>query len=866
MSNLSDLLPAGAAAKQLTFTDSGSGISSKAPVILNSDGTVSEVSGSSTVIGSATNILADVMTPIVISEITGTAKTYAGFHNYNGGSNKGTGFILSASSNAITVGAGADFASVEPYYPINCYDSVNSRIVQCWQETGGTRYLKVCVGSVSGTTITWGTPVTVKTFSGTLMYYARMAFDPDSGNFCIFYMDGANSNYGTAHCGTVQSGTTTVTMGSSDVVINSAYSSLMELAYDTTQNRFIFIYDQGGNSFYTRAVTCSGSDSTATISSIGSAVEIGSGDTVNGWPLVVHDSTAGKNIIAYIKSGTGLNALTATIDASTNAVTLGTINTVLGSVPTSDSLGLAYDPNVNKTILVYREAPSPYYSYYIELTVSGSDITASSSTVLYSANSQYKGLAYNATEQEIVIVIGDNTAYNTGFVFIPGSTNLTAQAFVGVADSAISASAAGSVIVQGGTVSGVSSGTGVSAGTAVQYSASNLADIYAADSVYDSTNNKIVVVYDGAGSGAGYGIVGTISGTSVSYGSAVQYSGGNAYFSRVTYDSTNQRVVVAYADTANSNYLTGVVGTVSGTSISWGTPVVADSTASDFYTGIDFDINAGKVLIIWKDNVTAYNYSIVGTVSGTSISFGTRVLVDGSWGYQQTGGLTYDENAQKHLFTRNRTGVGADAYVGTISGTSVSWGSATNFSTTEYLYNLEGSYDSNAQKIAVNYRDASASAFSSQVATISGTSVSLGTRAVIDSTISPDFTGSYYDSSDQTIVAFARATNYYGYIGTISGTSISWSSASTLLLDAAFGYGLGTPAYDANADKGLILFANAGDSAAESAVTTAGALPLTTGTKYYVTTSGGFSSSADTPSVNAGLAISTTSLLLNGDS
>ena len=223
-------------------------------------------------------------------------------------------------------------------------------------------------------------------------------------------------------------------------------------------------------------------------------------------------------------------------------------------------------------------------------------------------------------------------------------------------------------------------------------------------------------------------------------------------------------------------------------------------------------------------------------------------------------------NAQKHLFTRNRTGIGADAYVGTISGTSVSWGSATSISSTEYLYIFQGAYDSNAQKIAIVYRDASASDFSSQVATISGTSVSFGTRAVIDSTISPDFAGSYYDSSAQTIVAFGRATNYYGYIGTVSGAYIAWTSASTILVDAAFGYWLGTPAYDANADAGLILFANAGDSAAESAVTTAGALPLTTGTKYYVTTTGGFSSSADTPSVNAGLAISTTSLLLNGDS
>ena len=35
MSNLSDLLPAGASAKQITATDSGSGIASKAPVVMS---------------------------------------------------------------------------------------------------------------------------------------------------------------------------------------------------------------------------------------------------------------------------------------------------------------------------------------------------------------------------------------------------------------------------------------------------------------------------------------------------------------------------------------------------------------------------------------------------------------------------------------------------------------------------------------------------------------------------------------------------------------------------------------------------------------------------------------------------------------
>ena len=51
MSNLSDLLPAGASAKQITATDSGSGIASKAPVVLNSDGTVSGISSTSASLG-----------------------------------------------------------------------------------------------------------------------------------------------------------------------------------------------------------------------------------------------------------------------------------------------------------------------------------------------------------------------------------------------------------------------------------------------------------------------------------------------------------------------------------------------------------------------------------------------------------------------------------------------------------------------------------------------------------------------------------------------------------------------------------------------------------------------------------------------
>ena len=89
------------------------------------------------------------------------------------------------------------------------------------------------------------------------------------------------------------------------------------------------------------------------------------------------------------------------------------------------------------------------------------------------------------------------------------------------------------------------------------------------------------------------------------------------------YDSNAQKVVFAYTDAANNNYGTAVVGTVSGTSISFGTPVVFEA-AIGITNSIVFDSNSNKVVISYKDGGNSYNgTSIVGTVSGTTISFGS---------------------------------------------------------------------------------------------------------------------------------------------------------------------------------------------------------------------------------------------------
>ena len=65
-----------------------------------------------------------------------------------------------------------------------------------------------------------------------------------------------------------------------------------------------------------------------------------------------------------------------------------------------------------------------------------------------------------------------------------------------------------------------------------------------------------------------------------------------------TFDSANNKVVIAYRDDGNSNYGTAIVGTDSGTSISFGTPIAFESK---FGPSATFDSTNGKVVIAYRD-------------------------------------------------------------------------------------------------------------------------------------------------------------------------------------------------------------------------------------------------------------------------
>ena len=120
-------------------------------------------------------------------------------------------------------------------------------------------------------------------------------------------------------------------------------------------------------------------------------------------------------------------------------------------------------------------------------------------------------------------------------------------------------------------------------------------------STYDSTNNRVVIAYRDLGnSDYGTAIVGTVSGTSISFGTAVVFESVSSDYISSTYDSTNNRVVIAYTDSGNSSYGTAIVGTVSGTSISFGTAVVFESASSP-HTSLTYNSTNNRIVIAYAD-------------------------------------------------------------------------------------------------------------------------------------------------------------------------------------------------------------------------------------------------------------------------
>jgi hypothetical protein len=435
--------------------------------------------------------------------------------------------------------------------------------------------------------------------------------------------------------------------------------------------------------------------------------------------------------------------------------------------------------------------------------------SAGTSVVFENANSGYMSVAYDANAQKVVIAYRDdgNSSYGTAIV---------------------------------GTVSG----TSISFGTPVVYESARVDE---QTIVYDANAQKVVISYQDEGNlNRGTSIVGTVSGTSISFGTPTIFETTTASYIESTYDANAQKVVIAYMDISNSFYGTAIVGTISGTSISFGSATVFESAAA-YEISITYDTNAQKVVICYRDAGNSnYGTAIVGTVSGTSISFGTAVVFRSSTTLRPT--IGYHSDAQKVVIAHYH----GDCLVGDVSGTSITFGSEVEFESTSAQNYLSVVYDANAQKIIIAYNADSDGDLPKIVAgAVSGTSITVDSPFTLVSGADTQWNAAAYDANAQRVVmVYANNTDFSG-----NGTAVVYQAAynSTNLTSENF-IGFSDAAYSDAATATIQLVGSV--NTAQSG--------LTAGQSHYVQTDGTLSTTADDPSVFAGTAVSSTSIIVKG--
>jgi len=849
MTNLSDLLPAGAASKQLSFTADGA-ISSGQTVALQSNGTVKAVSGVAQAIGSPVVYESAGVTEIGAAYDANAQKVVIAYRD-TGNSNYGTAVVGTVSGTSISFGTPVVFESAVTRYSAVAYDTNAQKVVIAYKDSDNSNSSTAIVGTVSGTSISFGTPVVFESQNSDNF---AITYDANAQKVVIFYQTTSNE-YGGAIVGTVSG--TSISFGSAQSIENRVNTNLA-ITYDASAQKVVLAYKDNGNSNYGTAVV-------GTVS--GTSISFGSTTTYNSTSSeetsIAYDANAQKVVIVYRDSGDSNYGKAVVGTVSGTSISFGSTTNFHNASTTYPSI--AYDTNAKKVVIAYNNNNSA--GEVLTGTVSGTSISFSSAVQFEGASSQYINAVYDSNASTVAIAYQDagNSDYGTAAVFRALSTSATS--FLGIADAAISNAASGNITMKGGVATNASGllplattfGTGVVAKTGT---------VQAISLAYDADNNKFVSVF--RDSNIPYAYVGTVSGTSISFGAASNPAGvTNANFHNndsLVYDTTNDKFVFVYKDVTAGVIGKAVVGTVSGTSISWGTPVTFASPSGGIdHPTVAFDENAGKCLIAYMDDSTGGNHAkaLVGTVSGTSISFGSAVTMNAS--YTQDYAMAYDANAQKTVVAMMDRGNSyyGKARVATISGTSVSFGTSVTFFSAALTFNtLSAAYDSTAQKVVIMFGpDSPDKDIKGIVGTVSGTDISFGTATeVINNSEFVSFSSVAYNPTiDKVGVIFNSNSKTRFHLGTVSGTSISFGSESIVDGDGA---GDGNDIfYDANAQKLVIGYSDGGNSNQGTAAVVSTSTDMTPNTTYYVQNDGTLSTTSST--VTAGKAMSTTSINLD---
>ena len=855
--------------RQIQGTASGA-ITGGKPVAIDTDGTVGSVA---LTFGSATQFEAGGITSSVpqnaIAYDSSNSRVVIVYADA-GDSGKGKAVVGTVSGVSISFGTPVEFEAGNTQFESVAFDSNTNKVLVCFSDEADSDKGKCRVGTVdsSDNSISFGT---VQTFNNAGTKTIFPVFDSNSNKIAIFYRDTGNSSYGTGIVATISG--TNVSFGS-ETVFESANTTGISATFDTTNNKIVVAYADDGNSSHGTAVV--GTISSTSIS-FGTASVFETSDTRETSCAFVGSS---KTVIGYVNQGDSYKNKAVVATVSGTSISFGSIVELDGSTGDNNSkISVMYNTATSKTIIAYNDIANSSLPTLITGTVSGTSISFANEKAIGSTAALSLASVY-IPNGPIVVKYGNSTGgAGNAIVFVSSEgVSLTSENFIGFAQDTVATGQPVTINTKGAIVDNILQLESASSSLGSESIYASVTARYP-NAVFDNSNNRVVIGYtDGSNSNYGTAVVGSVSGTDISFGTPVVFEsasiGAVFYAPDLAFDSNSNKVVIAYPDGGNSNLPTAIVGTVdpSDNSISFGTAATLQASgAANVDMSIAFDSNNNKVLIVYRDGGNSnYKTGIVGTVSGTSISFGTKaVVVSSPAGYNS---VAFDSNSNKFaIFYADDSNGHGKCKVATISGTDVTYGSEATYASASSKY-PQSTFDSSNNKIVLAFEDDDNSDYATAiVGTISGTDITFGTEAVINQgNIQNIFNHSItFATGINKIIHFARdgADGDHGkvHIGTVSGTGISFGS--TILVnggDALLGV---TATFDSNLKKAVLAFMDEGNSNYGTAVvlTPAGTLEdLTIGQQYFVQTDGTLDTSADDPSVIAGTAIGTSDIIVKG--
>jgi len=260
-------------------------------------------------------------------------------------------------------------------------------------------------------------------FNAATTYDISVAFDPNTANkFVVAYMDGGNSNYGTAIVGSISSNTV-IAYGSEYVFNSSGQSQAHSISFDpNTANQFVVAYGDQGNSVFGTVIvgTINGSAITDKVIAYGSEYVFNSANTDN-VSVAFDPNTANKFVVAYRDDGGSDygEAVVGSIDpANSKAVSFGTVATFNSGV--IDHVSMSFDPNTaNKFIIGYKDVANSNKGAVILGTISNTALSFGSEYVFNSGSTDYVSVAFDPNRAgTFVAVYRDvgNSAYGSSVV------------------------------------------------------------------------------------------------------------------------------------------------------------------------------------------------------------------------------------------------------------------------------------------------------------------------------------------------------------------------------------------------------------------------------------------------------------------